>query len=522
MIALLTLLSAAFSASMLEVTRGVVGRGVGEIVGSERAERLVEAEEWAAAALSWGALADVGGAHALDARLWEMICAHRAGLTEQATAAIVAAMEASEGDPRVLLAASWLLNEGGDHRRVYRLLEDFPSDSGDVWGARVLQLRALMMRGKTRRALRLRDALIASGSDDAWFWFELALEDIWLDRPEALSHLRRAVRADGAASLHHQLLAHQLGEAGAYPEALSVGITGVERFPDDPMMGLAVLQLAQTRAGRDALVAMAAADPERGSVHAMLGTVLMVEEEHARAAAHFQAAINSGENRPALFRLLAEAQVASDQGSTAWDTLSVGIERYPENPRLWSDLFSIGRDDDRLSDALVLSERSWRSGVQAPFLVRFSYSAATDLEDLELALRWSERGLSVEGVRLDAMSWRALSLARLGRGAEALKAYEEALRSAPEEASLLNNLAWFLLDPGDGLEADPLRAVALAEAAVESTHEQVPAYLDTLARALWDIGDRQHALQLQRKAAQLDPDNEYIRRTLQKYETAPL
>ena len=86
------------------------------------------------------------------------------------------------------------------------------------------------------------------------------------------------------------------------------------------------------------------------------------------------------------------------------------------------------------------------------------------------------------------------------------------------EATILNNLAWFLLDPGDGMEADPSRARQLAEAALSRAGGPNPAYLDTLARAYWQLGDTEEALRHQRHAARLDPSDDHIRSTLEEYE----
>ena len=115
---------------------------------------------------------------------------------------------------------------------------------------------------------------------------------------------------------------------------------------------------------------------------------------------------------------------------------------------------------------------------------------------------------------------RALSLSRLGRGVEALAAYEEALLLDPDRPVFLNNLAWFLLHPEAGVEPDPVRALKLAEHAVAQSPEPVPAYLDTLAAAAWRLGDAGRAVEIQREAARLDPTDDHIRDMLQQYETS--
>ena len=518
MIPLLMLLglSASADSGLLEETRGVIGRDLAGIPGSTAARELSSRGRWAEAAAMWGQLADTSGS--VEARIWEMVAAYRAEDVERAHAAAFTAMGMAPGDHTVLLAATWLLNEDGNHRHAAGLLRRFPETAADSSGALILRMRALMMDGRTRRALRLRDAALTSGSDDAWFWFELSLEDAWRGLPEAEQHMRRSLRATGTAPMHYQLLLHHLSSREQHAEAVRVGIEGMERFPDDAELGITVLELCQHAEGRAALERLIEHAPERAVAQALIGTLLLVDEDPAQAAVHLQAAVDHGEDRPSIYRLLSEALTEAEERSGAWGALLGGLRRHPDNLRLWMDLFDLGREQDRLAEALQLSERVWQDGSKPSFLVQFSYRAASDLNQPETALRWSERGLRIDALRTDAMSWRALSLSDLGRSAEALAAYEQALAVAPEEPSILNNLAWFLLEPGDGIAADPLRAQRLAVDALRLSEHPVPAYLDTLARAHWQLGEKEAAIEHQRHAARLDPSNAHIQSTLERYE----
>jgi tetratricopeptide (TPR) repeat protein len=518
MILLLALLglSAHADTGLLEETRGVVGRGLSDIPGSAAARELGERGLWQEAAVAWGELADSTGM--AQARVWQMVASWRAEDPAAARDAAVSAMAMAPGDQTVLLAATWLLNEDGHHRRAAKLLRRFPDTSADREGALILQMRALMMADKTRRALRLRERALAAGSEDAWFWFELSLEDAWRGLPEAEQHMRRALRAEGASPVHYQLLLHHLSLSGDAAGAVRAGIEGMERFPEDAGLGIAVLELCQTSAGRQALERLVAVDPGRAVARALMGTLLLVGEEPAAAALHLQAAVDNGEDRPSIYRLLSEAFTAAEERGSAWTALTGGLSRHPENLRLWTDLFDLGREQGRLGEALQLSERAWQDGARWGFLVQFSYRAASDLDEQEAALLWSERGVRIDTIRQDALAWRALSLSRLGRGTEALAAYEDALAQTPDDPTLLNNLAWFLLDPGEGIAPDPQRARALVTRALSGTDYPVPAYLDTLARACWLLGEREEAVEVQRRAARLDPTDVDIQSTLERYE----
>ncbi len=78
-----------------------------------------------------------------------------------------------------------------------------------------------------------------------------------------------------------------------------------------------------------------------------------------------------------------------------------------------------------------------------------------------------------------------------GREAEAIRYYEEALKLDPENATVLNNLAWLLVTAKDKRLHDPWRALSLARKATEK--EPLAIYLDTLAEAWFAVGNANRA-----------------------------
>jgi predicted Zn-dependent protease len=128
-----SLLSGAHAADMLEETRGVVGRDM--VLPSETAwaEALIDSGQWDKALIAWQGLALINKDP--DAAMWAIVCAVRAGDPEAAQAATFMAMDIAEGDPRVLLTAAWLLNEGGAHREAAKLVQDYPEAAPDAEGA---------------------------------------------------------------------------------------------------------------------------------------------------------------------------------------------------------------------------------------------------------------------------------------------------------------------------------------------------------------------------------------------------
>lgn len=512
------LMSTAMAADMLVETQGVFGRGIAVPEDLHWAETLVDSEQWDDALIAWQGLAL--SRNDADAALWAIVSAVQGGDQESAQAATYLAMELPGYDPRILLAAAWLLNESGEHRDAAKLVRSYPVNAPDSEGATILRMRALMMAGKHRKALRVRRQALQDGASDAWFWLELGLEDAWRERGDPTAHLQQSIRSRNAGPTHYRILAQYLMDVDQVEQGLRTGLDGLRRFPTSVELSIAMLEMTRFGAGRQALTDLLEDEPTDATARAVLGMVLFADGAPADAAVNLAVAVQGGQDQPAMYRMLAEAHMAAAQSADAWDALVLGVEQHPDESNLWRTLYRVSYTDSRQGEALALTEAAWQRGVQRDFLVDFAYQTASDIDELELALQWSDRGLGLSGRQWEGLAQHALALTRLGRGQEALVTYEEALQLRPQEPQLLNNLAWLLLEPGEGIEPDVERAQALAEAAVRHAEEPHPAYLDTLARVLWEKGDRVHAIELQRQAVDLAPDNEEIRNTLQQYETS--
>jgi len=88
-----------------------------------------------------------------------------------------------------------------------------------------------------------------------------------------------------------------------------------------------------------------------------------------------------------------------------------------------------------------------------------------------------------------------------GQDAEALSFYERALKAAPEDPWILNNLAWTLLTTKEASLRNPQRALKLAEKA--ASLKPTPEILDTLAEAYFQNGLLLKACQTEKKALRL-------------------
>jgi tetratricopeptide (TPR) repeat protein len=106
---------------------------------------------------------------------------------------------------------------------------------------------------------------------------------------------------------------------------------------------------------------------------------------------------------------------------------------------------------------------------------------------------------------------------------KACLALELALAYSPEDATLLNNLAWYHLQPGES-RTNPQRALELVNRALELSRQGI--FLDTAAEAHFQLGDFREAVRLERDAIatcyEQDErvDRTFLDRQLQKFRDA--
>ena len=84
--------------------------------------------------------------------------------------------------------------------------------------------------------------------------------------------------------------------------------------------------------------------------------------------------------------------------------------------------------------------------------------------------------------------------------AEALRHYQAALGVEPDNAAVLNNVAWVLATAPDEALRDGAQAVRLAERACELTGNQQTACIGTLAAAYAEAGQFEKAVATARRA----------------------
>jgi tetratricopeptide (TPR) repeat protein len=118
--------------------------------------------------------------------------------------------------------------------------------------------------------------------------------------------------------------------------------------------------------------------------------------------------------------------------------------------------------------------------------------------------------------RVEALRARADALLSVGRHAEAVKDYEEALKIDADDTHVLNNYAWVLATSPDEEVRNAERSIELGLKACELTKYEKPHILSTLAAGYAEKGDFETAKKWSGKAVELGAKEEEIDSQLKK------
>jgi tetratricopeptide (TPR) repeat protein len=118
--------------------------------------------------------------------------------------------------------------------------------------------------------------------------------------------------------------------------------------------------------------------------------------------------------------------------------------------------------------------------------------------------------------KAEVLEARGNALLSVGKHADAIQDYNEALKVDPEDTGILNNLAWVLAtSPDDGVR-NAKRSVELGTKACELTKYEKPHILSTLAAGYAESGDFETAKKYSAKAVELGAKDEEVDAQLKK------
>ena len=213
--------------------------------------------------------------------------------------------------------------------------------------------------------------------------------------------------------------------------------------------------------------------PDASRLHSNLGDVFLAEREHERALAEYQQALR-------LEPSLSEAHHGLANCLFVLQKTDEAIAEYRQTLE-----FDPGKQESQVMLGVALTIK----GELNSAIDQFQQVLATDPEN-------------------------TLALANLGHAYRLNKDYFSAipvlrrtLVLKPDYSSAESELAWIYATAEDPHFRDPAQALTHARHAVETSHEPVPALLDTLAEALLLNGQPIEAMNAEEQASRLAPHN---------------
>lgn len=421
------------------------------------------------------------------------IAQQAARLREQAIADLKQALdiEAEHPEAQLLLGRLYASQPGGDEAARAALDEAIGLAGEDgLLKARALAARALLLEDIEQRNADLDAAVELSPRDDEILRMR-AMSYIEQQQSEkALADLERAIELSPDHGPTHEVHGVVLGMLGRLDEALAAFDRAIELNPDSL------------------------------SAHLQRSRIHLLKSQPDEAVDDLDHVLSTQPATPALLLLRATAyQQLGDLERALTDVEQVlrVQPRFGPALRLRGVLLAgTGKLDDAVTDlktALEDDPQDEELLLQLATLYRMKKQTPTAIEYYTQVIEAAPEGpLGYQG--------RADAYLSIGKQAEALADYEQALKLEPENTSVLNNLAWLLAtSPNDDLR-DGARSIELGTKAAELTEYKQAHILSTLAAGYAESGDFETAKKWSQKAVDTgSPElQEPLRKELESYQ----
>jgi tetratricopeptide (TPR) repeat protein len=259
--------------------------------------------------------------------------------------------------------------------------------------------------------------------------------------------------------------------------------------------------------------------------HCNLGYALLQTGETGEAIAHFQKAIEINPDSVYALNSLGLALFQNDHVDDAISDYEKALRIKPGYVEAWSNLGNAMRRKGNLDEAIVYYQKALQ--INPDFAEAHSNLGGAVLQkgDLDQAVACYQKALEINPGFMEAHYGLGNALLRKGAVDQAISQYQQALSIKPDNAKLLNMLAWVLaICPQASLRNGP-RAVELAQRANQLSGDANPVFLGTLAAAYAEAGRFPEAVQTAQRALQLagsQPDTALVtelRSELQLYQS---
>lgn len=367
-------------------------------------------------------------------------------------------------------------------------------------------LGALDMQGNRVDAARQRfEAYAKSHPNDARAPIALAQLERQVGAPAHLvaQGLRRAVAADPAAEAAHAELVSTLIAAGEPQAALEAAQAAASALPEHTvvleLLGVAQMAAGESELARSSFKRLVAMRPGQVAPMLRLADAHLAAKDIRAAAATLREARQMDPDNPATVRSLALVALAEGRSQ---DALALARQLQAKRPReaaghlLEADIATVIRKPEQAVAALRAAQQRDKSPSTAQRLHASMLSAGDAAGAERMAADWLREHPQDAAFRYHLGS---VAVAR-SDWASAEGHFRAVVQQQPRHAAALNNVAWLLVKQGKA------GARALAEQAHALAPDRPP-ILDTLALALESDGQLPRAVQMQRRATELEPRN---------------
>jgi tetratricopeptide (TPR) repeat protein len=254
-------------------------------------------------------------------------------------------------------------------------------------------------------------------------------------------------------------------------------------------LGIAQQQLAQWDASIAAFTAAKTLTPNDQEVDAYLVQANLTARRFDRAEVVAREALARDPNQPRMVRLRAQALLKGGKAAEANKLLEDGVANQPNSREFLVGLADLYSEQKRTADAIRLLEQARKTfGDDNALTMRLAnvYEAGGRLPDAEKELR---RLIAEDPLNAEAINALSYMLAEKGlRLPEAIDLAQRALKIEPENPAFLDTLAWALFKNGRADEAvapiSKAAAVLTGNSVIQDHHGDVLEKRGRLAEAV--------------------------------------
>ena len=307
-------------------------------------------------------------------------------------------------------------------------------------------------------------------------------------------------------------------------EAIDDFKAAVELDPDDAesllAAGLAYAMLEKWDESRESLTKAAELNPDSPTPLVERGRVNYLAGDHDQAIADMSHALQVLPGYPYALLLRGQLYAQSGDWDEALDDAEKLVEVAPGSSdalRLWAAAVAGAKKIDEFLPRLERQHDLNPDDTSVSLRLALLYGAKKQFEP---AIEAYSQAIAREPQNWYAFQGRADTYLGVGKQAEAVADYEQALKLEPENSGILNNLAWLLATSPEDKLRDGKRAIELATKACEVTEYKQAHILSTLAAGYAETGDFETAKKWSSKSIEIADDEmkKQLAKELESYE----